>query len=166
MATNQGVVGSNPASRTNNKFRRRTRVQLQSFSIAAVAQLDRVLGYEPRGRGFESCQPHQQNPRVNVQKALARFLLSVQRSFWSPFAAYFFLPCAPDYRPHDGQLTTPCCSQTQGKSSAPGLVPWGKSGDSLFWTAQRPTDGSLNGWINAQFSRARKKLRSTPQCAH
>jgi hypothetical protein len=26
---------------------------------AAVAQLDRVLGYEPRGRGFESCQPHQ-----------------------------------------------------------------------------------------------------------
>ena len=25
---------------------------------AAVAQLDRVLGYEPRGRGFESCQPH------------------------------------------------------------------------------------------------------------
>ena len=27
--------------------------------FAAVAQLDRVLGYEPRGRGFESCQPHQ-----------------------------------------------------------------------------------------------------------
>ena len=25
---------------------------------AAVAQLDRVLGYEPRGRGFDSCQPH------------------------------------------------------------------------------------------------------------
>ena len=28
-------------------------------SFAAVAQLDRVLGYEPRGRGFDSCQPHQ-----------------------------------------------------------------------------------------------------------
>ena len=28
-------------------------------NIAAVAQLDRVLGYEPRGRGFNSCQPHQ-----------------------------------------------------------------------------------------------------------
>src|SRR5699024_1942353 len=27
------------------------------FLYAAVAQLDRVLGYEPRGRGFESCQP-------------------------------------------------------------------------------------------------------------
>src|SRR6188474_1183430 len=27
-------------------------------SCAAVAQLDRVLGYEPRGRGFNSCQPH------------------------------------------------------------------------------------------------------------
>ena len=31
---------------------------------AAVAQLDRVLGYEPRGRGFDSCQPHQINQRV------------------------------------------------------------------------------------------------------
>lgn len=29
------------------------------FACAAVAQLDRVLGYEPRGRGFNSCQPHQ-----------------------------------------------------------------------------------------------------------
>src|SRR5689334_12470720 len=28
-------------------------------SCAAVAQLDRVLGYEQRGRGFNSCQPHQ-----------------------------------------------------------------------------------------------------------
>ncbi len=28
------------------------------LSFAAVAQLDRVLGYEPRGRGFNSCQPH------------------------------------------------------------------------------------------------------------
>ena len=27
------------------------------FFFAAVAQLDRVLGYEPRGRGFDSCQP-------------------------------------------------------------------------------------------------------------
>ena len=27
------------------------------MSSVAVAQLDRVLGYEPRGRGFESCQP-------------------------------------------------------------------------------------------------------------
>ena len=29
------------------------------FSQAAVAQLDRVSGYEPEGRGFESCQPRQ-----------------------------------------------------------------------------------------------------------
>jgi hypothetical protein len=28
------------------------------MAVAAVAQLDRVLGYEPRGRGFNSCQPH------------------------------------------------------------------------------------------------------------
>ena len=31
---------------------------LELKTVAAVAQLDRVLGYEPRGRGFESCQPH------------------------------------------------------------------------------------------------------------
>ena len=36
-------------------------------AIAAVAQLDRVLGYEPRGRGFNSCQPHQiQTPEMKV----------------------------------------------------------------------------------------------------
>jgi hypothetical protein len=35
----------------------RLRVIVEGY--AAVAQLDRVLGYEPRGRGFESCQPRQ-----------------------------------------------------------------------------------------------------------
>lgn len=29
--------------------------------LAAVAQLDRVGGYEPLGRGFESSPPHQSN---------------------------------------------------------------------------------------------------------
>jgi hypothetical protein len=41
---------------------------------AAVAQLDRVLGYEPRGRGFDSCQPHHYG-RVNL-KRLTRFHLA------------------------------------------------------------------------------------------
>ena len=36
-----------------------TLIVLESALVAAVAQLDRVLGYEPRGRGFNSCQPHQ-----------------------------------------------------------------------------------------------------------
>ena len=35
----------------------KSRATIRCF--AAVAQLDRVLGYEPRGRGFDSCQPHQ-----------------------------------------------------------------------------------------------------------
>ena len=30
-----------------------------SERYAAVAQLDRVFGYEPKGRGFESLQPYQ-----------------------------------------------------------------------------------------------------------
>ncbi len=36
---------------------------------AAVAQLDRVLGYEPRGRGFESCQPRQMYSTGQLQKS-------------------------------------------------------------------------------------------------
>ena len=32
-----------------------------SGAYAAVAQLDRVFGYEPKGRGFESLQPYQLN---------------------------------------------------------------------------------------------------------
>ncbi len=38
------------------------------FSFAAVAQLDRVLGYEPRGRGFDSCQPHQHYQGVTFKR--------------------------------------------------------------------------------------------------
>ena len=30
-----------------------------TWQYAAVAQLDRVFGYEPKGRGFESLQPYQ-----------------------------------------------------------------------------------------------------------
>ena len=38
--------------------------------LAAVAQLDRVLGYEPRGRGFDSCQPHQiQASEMHISEA-------------------------------------------------------------------------------------------------
>ena len=33
-------------------------LRVKMRASAAVAQLDRVLGYEPRGRGFDSCQPH------------------------------------------------------------------------------------------------------------
>ncbi len=37
--------------------------------FAAVAQLDRVLGYEPRGRGFNSCQPHHKRKACNFTVA-------------------------------------------------------------------------------------------------
>ena len=33
---------------------------------AAVAQLDRVFGYEPKGRGFESLQPYQETPKSEM----------------------------------------------------------------------------------------------------
>lgn len=36
--------------------------KLSVRQYAAVAQLDRVFGYEPKGRGFESLQPYQKKP--------------------------------------------------------------------------------------------------------
>ena len=36
------------------------------FIVAAVAQLDRVFGYEPKGRGFESLQPYQNRKSESV----------------------------------------------------------------------------------------------------
>src|SRR5256885_13779400 len=55
-------------------------------SVAAVAQLDRVLGYEPRGRGFDSCQPHQktQSPEVERLRSEERRVGKECRSRWSP----------------------------------------------------------------------------------
>jgi hypothetical protein len=44
---------------------------------APVAQLDRVLGYEPRGRAFESLRAHQQNLTSKPISGLA-FLLSAE----------------------------------------------------------------------------------------
>ena len=50
------------------------------LSFAAVAQLDRVLGYEPRGRGFDSCQPHQLE---SPETAMFRGFFLARRRLWS-----------------------------------------------------------------------------------
>ena len=59
--------------------------------FAAVAQLDRVLGYEPRGRGFNSCRPHQykkqQNQRVSATSASPFFFITPQ-SIWTLFGHF------------------------------------------------------------------------------
>src|SRR5687768_12195909 len=38
-------------------------------ALAPVAQLDRVLGYEPRGRGFESCRARHENKGLGISLA-------------------------------------------------------------------------------------------------
>ena len=48
-----------------------TREYPNDGQYAAVAQLDRVFGYEPKGRGFESLQPYHEK-RCNFK--LQRFL--------------------------------------------------------------------------------------------
>ena len=67
------------------------------MSSAAVAQLDRVLGYEPRGRGFESCQPHHfmrvsehcSNPIVQLKAICAIELLLRQQKSRSAERLFF-----------------------------------------------------------------------------
>src|SRR5690606_15606566 len=59
-----GAAGDGTLIRLNEPGKQQRCDKLQKArynfaSLAAVAQLDRVLGYEPRGRGFESCQPRQ-----------------------------------------------------------------------------------------------------------
>src|SRR5688572_25071751 len=41
--------------------------------LAPVAQLDRVLGYEPRGRGFKSCRARQSKEGVAMSQPLLHF---------------------------------------------------------------------------------------------
>ena len=53
-AFNLCVVGSNPTRPTISGLRDQTRIT----RTALVAQLDRVLGFEPRCRGFESLRAH------------------------------------------------------------------------------------------------------------
>jgi hypothetical protein len=53
------------------------------FSDAAVAQLDRVLGYEPRGRGFDSCQPH------HLMQSLMIYFMGLF-AFWRDFLRHAF----------------------------------------------------------------------------
>ena len=50
-------------------------------SSAPVAQLDRVLGYEPRGRGFESCRARQNinGLRVKIVSHFCFFPLWIKR---------------------------------------------------------------------------------------
>ena len=44
---------------------------------AAVAQLDRVFGYEPKGRGFESLQPYQSKRTAMWQSFYSLFILFI-----------------------------------------------------------------------------------------
>ena len=69
------VFFSHPLDKSS-KFRYSSRPALQN---AAVAQLDRVSGYEPEGRGFESCQPrHTKFERRSGREVECTPLLRVQ----------------------------------------------------------------------------------------
>ena len=46
-----------------------------AFRVAPVAQLDRVLGYEPRGRGFESCRARHPFKGLNSERIQGPFSL-------------------------------------------------------------------------------------------
>ena len=79
------------------------------YKYALVAQLDRVFGYEPKGRGFESLRAHQAGAKFALLRLI--FLSATEnkpsaRSLAPPFrkksrSAHLF-GCK---RPHDGSLS-------------------------------------------------------------
>ena len=81
------------------------------YKCALVAQLDRVFGYEPKGRGFESLRAHQAGAKFALLRLI--FLSATEnkpsaRSLAPPFrkksrSAHLF-GCK---RPHDGSLSLP-----------------------------------------------------------
>ena len=44
----------------------------KNVRLAALAQLDRVFGYEPKGQGFESVAPRQKS---SLYESIARFFV-------------------------------------------------------------------------------------------
>ena len=73
------------------RFGRKTKCDVSK--VAPVAQLDRVPGYEPGGRGFESYPAHQDNPRS--PKAVWDFLFSASHFFRQVRSCVRFLPNSP-----------------------------------------------------------------------
>jgi hypothetical protein len=55
---------------------------------APVAQLDRVLGYEPRGQEFESLRAHQTNKRLAYASLLSFLALLLPRNELAYQAAF------------------------------------------------------------------------------
>jgi hypothetical protein len=74
------------------------------FSVAAVAQLDRVLGYEPRGRGFNSCQPHQYCEEWPRKKFLGHF--SFLRPFFEAAPSKSIIAASCQHRPTSCEMAT------------------------------------------------------------
>ena len=107
----------------------KTSVSFKSSS-AVVAQLDRVSGYEPEGRGFESCLPHHLIKKPSMQKhrrlylcratvsgrpAIAGGLGGKRRTFFKFFFAFSLLACyafTPDVR-GSTEMTNPIRRQIQ-----------------------------------------------------
>ena len=117
-----GRRGARAALRTGRggwiDARARQRAAILSRLRAAVAQLDRVLGYEPRGRGFESCQPHQ------IINGLASF--EVTRCLSGPatrLCRWLIRPHSPRLEgdDHDGVRSSCAPAQTQ-RRRAPSLA--------------------------------------------
>ena len=107
----------------------KTSVSFKSSS-AVVAQLDRVSGYEPEGRGFESCLPHHLIKKPSMQKHRRLYLCraTVFRAsgdcrrpwreasdFFLVFFAFSLLACyafTPDVR-GSTEMTNPIRRQIQ-----------------------------------------------------
>ena len=68
----------------------------QKSAYAPVAQLDRVFGYEPKGRGFESLQPYQ-DKLTSFERNLSIFFLQKSQEVHIKYQAAVKLTAAIFY---------------------------------------------------------------------
>lgn len=67
---------------------------IETSKYAPVAQLDRVTGFEPVGREFESLQARQSNPKMGTDLSIVDILIATTEfkiSSWLPVMVDFIL---------------------------------------------------------------------------
>src|SRR5258708_16538954 len=92
-------------------YQERRVILLYFAPFAPVAQLDRVPGYEPGGRGFKSCRARQTNEGVAMLRPLLHFRpvtdLCHHRQLPQPAERIADPRTGPDVRPRDVRNARP-----------------------------------------------------------
>ncbi len=115
--------------------------QAKKFRCALIAQLDRVFGYEPKGRGFESLSAHHKRRIYPYKVGYMRFYFSQNRMLKYPW------PCR-NRQKHAGQME----SRPQERAACPVFCkpPAARRGMRGAMGLYAPGCGSLRGGVGRQ----------------